>query len=142
MNTTADSFTEPTGRVVGAEHFRTDGTRAVLRVTRCRACDSAWFPALAQCANCASRDVADELTSSTGTAYACTVVRIGPPQFEPPYVLAYVDIDGVRVLTHVQSADVLTPGTPVELVFAPIGADEHGPVLSYAVTPSQRGETK
>jgi hypothetical protein len=48
-------------------------------------------------------------------------------------VLAYVDVDGVRVLAHAQSAEALTPGTPVELCVATIGADQDGPLLSYAV---------
>jgi uncharacterized OB-fold protein len=138
MMTTIPSFSPPTGPV-GAEHFLTDGARAVLRVTRCRVCDSSWFPARAQCSNCASRDMAEELTSSAGTAYACTVVRVGPRQFQAPYTLAYVDVDGVRLLAHVASAHALPPGTPVDLVLAPIGADDSGPLLSYAVTPSSSG---
>jgi uncharacterized protein len=132
-------FTPPTGPAVGAEHFLTDGTRVVLRVTRCRGCGGAWFPARAQCSNCASRELIDELTSSTGTAYASTVVRVGPRQFHAPYTLAYVDVDGVRLLAHVASEDALPPGTPVDLVLAPIGTDDDGPLLSYAVTPSVAG---
>jgi uncharacterized OB-fold protein len=69
-------------------------------------------------------------------------VRIGPPRFQAPYVLAYVDIDGVRVLAHVESSEALPPGTPVELRLATIGADEDGPVLSYAVAPIMKGEAR
>jgi hypothetical protein len=36
-------------------------------------------------------------------------------------VLAYVDLDGVRLLAHAESAEALTPGTPVELRLAAIG---------------------
>lgn len=121
------------GRMVGSEHIHLDGDRVALRVSTCRSCGSAWFPALPQCATCGSGDVVESLTSSTGTTYASTVVRIGPPRFPAPYPLAYVDIDGVRVLTHVQSADAPPPGTAVELVLAQIGADADGPLLSYAV---------
>lgn len=134
-------FTAPTGRVIGGEDFLTDGARAVLRVSRCRNCASAWFPARAQCSTCASRDVSEELTSTQGTAYASTVVRIGPPAFAAPYVLAYVDVDGVRMLAHAESSEALAPGTPVELRLATIGADEDGPLLSYAVAPT-RGEVR
>ncbi|WP_158169359.1 Zn-ribbon domain-containing OB-fold protein [Mycolicibacterium smegmatis] len=130
---TIDDFTSPTGRVIGAEHYLTDGYRAVLRVTHCRACDRRWFPARAQCSHCASWEVDDAVTSSSGTAYASTVVRVGPTRFGPPYPLAYVDIDGVRLLAHVAAADALPPGTPVELRHAPIAADEQGALLSYAV---------
>jgi uncharacterized OB-fold protein len=147
MTTPTETFSPPTGRVVGADLFRTDGARAGLRVTRCRDCASAWFPALAQCASCASLDVADELSSSTGTTYASTVVQIGPARFEPPYVVAYVDVDDVRVLAHVRGDTALPPGTPVELRVGQIGADENGPLWSYTVVPtseatSNRGESR
>ena len=96
-----NSFAPPTGGAVGAENFLTDGVRAVLRVTRCHNCAGMWFPPRDQCSTCASRDVTEELTSSSGIAYASSVVRIGPPRFQAPYVLAYVD-DGVRVLACTQ----------------------------------------
>ena len=137
-----NSFVPPTGRVVGAQNFLTDGARATLRVTRCRNCGSAWFPARAQCSTCASRDVVDDLTSSSGIVYASTVVRVGPPRFDAPYVLAYIDVDGVRVLTHVQSDTALRPGTPVELRLATIGADEDGPLLSYVAASTPEGAVR
>jgi uncharacterized OB-fold protein len=139
MNT-IDDFAPPTGRVIGADHYLTDGRRVVLRVSRCRECDRRWFPARAQCSHCASRDVDDEVTSSRGTAYASTVVRIGPARFRPPYTLAYIDVDGVRVLAHADGIAALTPGTPVELQQATIGTDEDGPLLSYAVAAATEGE--
>lgn len=136
-----NSFALPTGRFVGAENFLTDGTRAALRIARCRNCGSAWFPARSQCSACASRDVTNGLTSTSGIAYASTVVRVGPPRFDAPYVLAYVDVDGVRVLAHAESTEALPPGTPVEFRLAAIGADEDGPLLSYTVAPVTEGET-
>lgn len=139
MNT-IDDLAPPTGRVVGADHYLTDGHRAVLRVTRCRKCGSRWFPARGQCSHCASWDVEDEVTSSKGTAYASTVVRIGPAQFTPPYTLAYIDVDGVRMLAHVAGVEALTPGTPVELQQAAIGVDADGPLLSYAVVAAREGQ--
>ena len=137
-----NSFAPPPGRAVGAENFLTDGTRAVLRVTRCRDCGSAWFPARAQCSTCASRHMTEELTSTSGIAYASSVVRVGPPGFEAPYVLAYVDVDGVRLLAHAGSAEALTPGTPVELRVAAIAVDDDGPLLSYTVASTVEGKTR
>jgi len=137
-----NSFALPTGRFVGAENFLTDGTRAALRIARCRNCGSAWFPARSQCSVCASRDVVEDLTSSSGTAYASTVVRVGPPRFDAPYVLAYVDVGGVRVLTHVQSDTALAPGTPVELRLATIGHDEDGQLQSYVAAPTSEGAVR
>jgi uncharacterized OB-fold protein len=115
---------------IGAEHFTTEAGRTRLRISRCRACGSGWFPARIQCSTCASRDVAGALSSSSGTAYASSVVRVGPPGFSTPFILAYVDIDGVRVLAHVMSASqALAPDTPVNLIVASITGDAH----SYAV---------
>jgi len=137
-----NSFAPPAERAIGAENFLTDGTLAVLRITRCRDCGSAWFPARAQCSTCASRDMSEELTSTSGIAYASSVVRIGPPGFEAPYVLAYVDLDGVRLLAHAESAEALTPGTPVELRLAAIGSDDDGLLLSYTVAATAEGKTR
>jgi uncharacterized OB-fold protein len=135
-----DNFAPPTGHVVGAEHYLTDGHRVVLRVTRCRDCDWRWFPARAQCSHCASWAVDDEVTSSRGAVYASTVVRIGPARFGPPYPLAYIDVDGVRLLAHLAAPEAPVPGTPVELRQTTIGADEQGPLLSYAAVAATEGE--
>jgi uncharacterized OB-fold protein len=139
MQTPSTHLTQPTGRVVGAGTFVTDGLRAALRLTRCRDCGSTWFPARTQCSTCASTNVADELSGSTGTAYASTVVQVGPPQFTPPYVLAYVDIDGARVLAHAKTDRALEPGTPVDLCLGQIGADADGAFSSYVVVAASEG---
>lgn len=128
-------YQPPTGNIVRAGDFLTDGTRAVLRITRCRECGSAWFPARTQCSTCASRDVASELTPDTGTVYASTVVRIAPPGFQAPYVLSYTDIGDVRALMHASADAALLPGTEVQVRLTTIGAGDGGPVLSYGVAP-------
>lgn len=115
---------------IGSEYFEAHAGGVALRISRCRTCDAKWFPAREQCSTCASRDIETTLSSSSGTAYASTVVRIGPPGFEAPYVLAYVDIDGVRLLAQVASAtEALVPDTPVTVTCAPITPDAE----SYAV---------
>ena len=139
MHGDPEEFAPPGSTIVAAGDFRTDGSRAVLRITRCQQCSSAWFPARTQCSNCASRQVLPELTSSTGITYASTVVRVGPKQFQAPYTLAYVDVDDVRVLVHVDAESALPPGTPVDLVLASIGTDESGPLLSYSAVPTTAG---
>ena len=39
-----NSFAPPADRAIGAENFLTDGTLAVLRMTRCRDCAGSGFP--------------------------------------------------------------------------------------------------
>ncbi|MBT2522609.1 OB-fold domain-containing protein [Arthrobacter sp. ISL-28] len=102
-------------------------------ITKCHNCGSTWFPPREICSKCASGNVEQALTGSRGTAYASTVVRIGPAAFKPPYVLAYVDLDGARLLAHVETDEALAPNTPVELKVGAIGEDDTGPLSSYLV---------
>ncbi|MDQ6525083.1 OB-fold domain-containing protein [Nocardioides sp. LHD-245] len=97
-----------------------------LVVSRCARCASPWFPARAVCGSCGSAEVTAERVGPEGTVYASTMVRIGPPAFETPYCLAYLDVDGLRVLAPVQAegrsaSGSLAPGTPVRLVAGAVG---------------------
>ena len=47
-------------------------------------------------------------------------MRIAPAGFTAPYVLSYVDVDGVRILAHTDADDALAPDTPVVLSSGPI----------------------
>ncbi|MEV4605003.1 OB-fold domain-containing protein [Amycolatopsis sp. NPDC049253] len=128
-----------TARVVGQSWIRDRGDRVALAITHCTRCDSTWFPPRDVCSACASPDVEHTTSDDHGVAYASTVVRIGPAKFRPPYVLAYVDVSGVRVLAHVAGDEALEPGTPVDLRIGPIGADDDGEFSSYVVTPTTGG---
>jgi uncharacterized OB-fold protein len=106
-----------------------------LRVSRCPACQSRWFPPRTVCSTCTSEDLEQRCTSSRGVAYASTVVRVGASGFVAPYVLSYVDVDGVRVLAHTVADGALPPDTDVELMLARIGHDGDEERWSYAVRP-------
>ena len=62
------------------------------------------------------------------------MVRVPVPGREPPYAVAYVDLDdGPRLLAHVRPTDAVdrvAPGTPVELV----GTTDAGDPLVEIVT--------
>ena len=131
-----------TGTVVTEGNFVTEGPRVRLRVTRCLDCRESWFPALAQCAACGSLRTSPEVTGTTGTVYASTVVRIGPGRFEAPYVLAYLDVDGVRVLARVVASEALVAGTDVELRLGRIGATENGALTSYVCVVVDGGDQR
>src|SRR5690606_11725454 len=119
-------------RIVAAEDFRDDdGVRLVI--STCPACGSRWFPPRTVCARCAHDGTGTTLSGRTGTAYASTVVRVGPRGFPAPYVLSYVDIDGVRVLAHTDGTAALPPDAPVELTSGPIGRDGDTELWSYRV---------
>lgn len=125
--------TSHTPTLVGGEWIHQDGDHTALTITKCHDCGSTWFPPREICSKCASGNVQQALTGNRGTAYASTVVRIGPAAFKPPYVLAYVDLDEARLLAHVDTDEALAPNTPVELRVGAIGEDENGPLSSYVV---------
>lgn len=128
-----------TGRVVGEEWIRREDNHVTLAISRCRLCDATWFPPREMCSTCASLDIEQTVSGPKGVAYASTVVRIGPAAFRPPYLLAYVDVSGARVLMHVDADEALAPGTAVELGVGPIGADGDGEFTSYLAIATPEG---
>lgn len=63
-----------------------------------------------------------------GTVFSSTILHIPVPGREPPYGLAYVDLDdGPRLLAHLGDAvtEALPPGTRVRLT----GLTDHGDPL-------------
>lgn len=130
----------PVRELVGADGVRSDGT-PILRISVCRRCASRWFPPRDTCSACAHDELDSVEAGTDGIAYASTVVRIGAPGFATPYVLSYVDVDGVRVLTHTDTPDLeepeaLSPGTPVTFSAGPIGTSGETELWSYRVRAS------
>lgn len=133
MTATPQETTTP--RLTAAA-FTHSGGATRLRIAACRDCDARWFPPLAVCATCAGTNLVEEASGEQGTVYASTVVRIGPPGFPAPYVLSYVDIDGVRLLAQTTADVALEPGAPVWLETGPIAEREGVAVQSYRVRPA------
>ena len=121
-------------------HFTEDDTGTRLVISLCPRCGSRWFPARTICSACAHDELTETRTGHKGAAYASTVVRIAPAGFTAPYVLSYVDIDGVRILAHTDADPddpaPLAPGTPVTLTSGPIRRDGDTGVVSYRVRPT------
>jgi hypothetical protein len=85
------------------EHFVVcDDGAARIRATVCQRCGSRWFPARDVCATCRDTPLEPLFAGPTATVYAATTVWAGAPGFTVPYGLAYIDVEGLRVLTHVQ----------------------------------------
>lgn len=129
-------------RLIGADSIRLDGT-PVLTISVCPRCTSRWFPPRDVCSACAHDGLDGIESGPDGVAYASTVVRIAPTGFTAPYLLSYVDVDGVRVLAHTDPLDPddprpLAPGTPVRLTSGPTG---HG-LVSYRATTAPKEPTR
>jgi uncharacterized protein len=91
-----------------------DGRVAGWRCANCRhavAQQSPWCP------SCAAATLEPESFGPGGTVWASTVVHLPVGEWQPPFGLAYVDLDdGPRVLAHVTEARVLVVGSRVHLV--------------------------
>lgn len=75
-------------------HFWTGGAHGELRFLRCRACRHWIHPPSPICAVCLSRDLAVEAASGRARVASYTVNhQRWIPGFEPPYVVALVEIE-------------------------------------------------
>ena len=70
-----------------------------VMATRCKKCDSSYFPPKMDCPRCSSSDVDWFEITGSGKLATYTVVHYGPTGFEDdtPYILAIADFDGLRV---------------------------------------------
>lgn len=109
-----------------------DGHDVRLITSACDRCAQLWFPERSVCGACGSREMSARRVGPAGTIYASTVVRAGAPGFDAPYDLAYLDVEGLRVLVPVQADGLAVsapdPGTAVRLV-----ADAFGPLATTYV---------
>ena len=73
---------------------------------RCESCGHTTVQACHRCPKCGG-EVTGASFAPSGVVWSSTVVRIPIPGREPPFGLAYVDIDdGPRILAHVRSDSV------------------------------------
>ena len=89
---------------------------------RCTACNHAVAQESPWCPACSAPGLEPASFGPGGTVWSGTVVHLPVGQWEPPFGLAYVDLDdGPRVLAHTTEPQALAPGTRVRL--APAGGD-------------------
>jgi len=106
-----------------SEAFWTGGRDGNLMISRCRGCGHFFHPPGPACWRCRSTDVAPEKVSGRATVAAFSVDR-QPwiPGFEPPYIVAMVEIaeePGVRLITNVVDIEpeAIRIGLEVEVFF-------------------------
>src|SRR3982074_822882 len=85
--------------------FWTGGRNGELLINRCHGCGHFFHPPGPACWRCRSMDVAPEPVSGRASVAAYTINRQNwIPGFEPPYVVAIVELDDepdVRLITNV-----------------------------------------
>lgn len=97
--------------------------RHELRLQRCDACGSFWFPPSAVCPRCLSESWVWARTSGRGTVYSFAVFhRVYHPGFagDLPYVVAVVELEeGPRLPTSIVGIDhgAIRCDLPVEVLF-------------------------
>jgi uncharacterized OB-fold protein len=107
-------------------HYWEGTAHGELRLQRCRACTSTYFPPQPSCPQCASHDVEVVRASGRGSLHSYVITQLAAPGFEAPYVIAVVELDeGPRLLTNLVDVepdpDGLVLDTPVEVVFEAVG---------------------
>lgn len=104
-------------------HFWTGGEHGELRFLRCDACGWWLHPPAPLCPRCLGRELSVAATSGLARVHAFTVNhKQWIPGFDPPYVVAIVELDeqaGLRLTTNIvncEPEDVRT-GQRVRVVF-------------------------
>jgi uncharacterized protein len=97
-----------------------------LRLQRCRVCSTTYFPPQPFCPRCSSGEVDVVRASGRGTLHSYVITHLAAPGFEPPYVIAVVELEeGPRLLTNLVEVEpdpqVIPLDLPVEVVFEPVG---------------------
>jgi uncharacterized OB-fold protein len=125
------------------EHFWHGGEAGELRFLRCQDCGYWIHPPGPVCPSCLGRDLAVEAVSGRAVVHTFTVNwQPWMPGFDPPYVIAIVDLpeqDGLRLTTNVVDCapDDVRIGMAVEVgfldydpvwlpYFRPVGASVDG----------------
>lgn len=112
--------------------------RGVFLIQRCRDCHKTQYHYRAICCHCWSSAVEDLPAKGSGTIWTYSVVmknRSPVVAFEPPYIVALVELDeGVRVFANIVNCDPnrMTIGMPVQLTFAEAESGQKIPLFRPA----------
>ena len=130
--------------------YRFDSTSGVpyLVGSECRMCGFVAFPPSLVCPACLTRGSMEEhVLGSKGTIDTFSVLHIGAPGFNVPYILAYVLMSGgPRILSMITgcepSEEPLSVGDEVELVVEKIREDREGnTIMGFKFRPLGREGT-
>lgn len=108
------------------QHFWEGTALGELRLQRCRACATTYFPPQAFCPACSADDIELVRSSGRGSLYSYVITHLAAPGFDAPYVIAVVELDeGPRLLTNIVGVepdpDALPLDLPVEVVYDLVG---------------------
>lgn len=105
------------------QHFWDGCREGELRLQRCNACSTSYFPPRGFCPNCGSRDVSVYTASGKATLYSYIINHRPRPDFgEDPHSIAVVELEeGPRMMTNIvdcpQTPEALQLDMPLEVTF-------------------------
>ena len=120
------------------EHYWHGGAEGELRFVRCEGCRQYVHPPAPLCPECLSRELSPEAVSGRAVVHTFTVNhQPWIPGFEPPYVVAIVEIEeqpSLRLTTNLVGCEIedVHIGMPVEVTFEDIGDDVFLPLFGPA----------
>ena len=124
---------EPTPQT---RHFWDRCKDGELRLQRCTACKSSYFPPRPFCPKCSSRAVEVYKASGKGTLYSYVInMRPRPDMGTEPYAIAVVQLDeGPRMMTNIVGCapDDVRIGMAVEVTFEDLGDGASVPLFRPA----------
>ncbi len=96
---------------------------------KCKGCGSVIFPPKAFCPECGSNDLEKVELSRFGTLKSFTVIRVAPEGFDPPYVVALVELpEGPMLMGNLncspEDVDLSLIGKEVEIGWKRVAGDK------------------
>ena len=122
------------------EHFWAGARAGELRLQRCDACESVYFPPRPFCPECSSREVSIFTASGNGRLESYVINERGHPAFDGPYSIALVKLhEGPRMMTNIvgceQSPQALQLDMPVEVSFQAFSDEISLPLFQPVAVP-------
>jgi uncharacterized OB-fold protein len=97
-------------------HFWEGTLAGELRLQRCARCARVRFPPRPICPACGAREAAVFAASGRGRLHSYVIHQRAAPGFQPPYVIAVVELDeGPRMLSNLVGVDPSPQALPLDL---------------------------
>ncbi|WP_375001522.1 Zn-ribbon domain-containing OB-fold protein [Aeromicrobium sp. CTD01-1L150] len=117
-----------------------DGTAVgELRITSCRTCDRPFFYPRSSCPRCGSQDITWITCSGRATLYSYVISARPAPGFEPPTVIAVVELEeGPRMMTNIVGVEPEPENLPLDLALR-VTFEQRGDVAVPLFAPDVEG---
>jgi uncharacterized OB-fold protein len=98
------------------QHFWEGAKHGELRLQRCCACETTYFPPQPFCPSCTSGDVEVIVASGRGTLHSYVISHKPTPGIAPPYCVAVVELaEGPRMMSNIIGTDITPENLPLDM---------------------------